>query len=112
MPTIRQKPWASLVEAVIAIIQGHKAKLIFEYFEPNIDVSEDQQNRRTAVWEYFPIQFLQTRLGSEITTVSQKTWLRIARSCSLSCTRLSNRRRRPEFQCAGIMEGRSSLQAN
>jgi len=26
-------------------------------------VSENQQNRISVVWEYFPIQFLQTRIG-------------------------------------------------
>ncbi len=72
MPTGRRKPWTDHVETDIAIMQGHNAKLTFAYFELDTDVSEYHQNRRTAVWEHFPIQFLQTRLGSEITTVSRK----------------------------------------
>ena len=62
-PTGRRKLWTSLVEANIAARRGHNLKLTFEYFDPDIDVAEDEQNRISVVWEYFPIQFLQTRLG-------------------------------------------------
>lgn len=62
-PTGRRKLWTSLVEANIALKKGHNLKLTFEYFDPDTDVSEDEQNRSSLVWEYFPFQFFQTRLG-------------------------------------------------
>ena len=65
-PTGRRESWASLVEANIALKKGHNLKVTFEYFDPDSDVSEDEQNRFSVVWEYFPIQFVQTRLGYRI----------------------------------------------
>lgn len=62
-PTGRRKLWTSLVEANITLKRGHNLKVTVEYFDPDTDVSEDQQNRLSLVWEYFPIQFVQTRLG-------------------------------------------------
>jgi hypothetical protein len=53
----------SLAEANIALKRGHNLKLTLEHFDPDLDVSEDQQNRLSMVWEYFPVQFVQTRLG-------------------------------------------------
>jgi hypothetical protein len=38
-------------------------KSTFEWFDPDVDVSEDEQNRFSIVWEYTPIQFLQARIG-------------------------------------------------
>lgn len=62
-PTGRRKLWASLVEANVRLRRGHNLKLTLEYFDPDTDVSEDAQNRLSLVWEYSPIQFVQTRLG-------------------------------------------------
>lgn len=62
-PTGRRKLWMSFVEANISVRRKHNLKLSFEYFDPDTDVSNDQQNRFSAVWEYFPIQFLQLRAG-------------------------------------------------
>ena len=62
-PTGRRESWMSFVEANIAARKGHNFKLTFEYYDPDVDVSEDQQNRLSVVWEYFPIKFLQTRIG-------------------------------------------------
>jgi hypothetical protein len=53
----------SLLEANIMLEKGHNLKLTYEYFDPDNDVSEDEQTRSSIVWEYFPIQFIQTRLG-------------------------------------------------
>ena len=61
--TGRRELWASLIEANILLKRGHNLKLTIEYFDPDSDVSEDEQNRFSVVWEYFPIQFVQTRLG-------------------------------------------------
>ncbi len=65
-PTGRRELWASLLEANILLKKGHNLKLTFEYFDPDSDVSEDEQNRFSVVWEYFPIQFVQTRLGYRV----------------------------------------------
>ncbi len=65
-PTGRRKLWTSLVEANIALKRGHNLKLTFEYFDPDTGVSQDQQNRLSIVWEYFPIQFFQSRLGYRV----------------------------------------------
>jgi hypothetical protein len=64
--TGRRKLWTSLLEANVAIRKGHNVKLTFEYFDPDTDVSEDEQNRLSLVWEYFPIQFVQIRLGYRV----------------------------------------------
>jgi len=65
-PTGRRKSWASLLEANVQLKKGHNLKLTFEYYDPDDNVSEDEQNRWSVVWEYFPIQFVQTRLGYRI----------------------------------------------
>ena len=62
-PTGRRRILTSFVEANYRVRQGHNLKLTFEYLDPDTDVSEDQQNRASLVWEYFPIRFLQTRVG-------------------------------------------------
>lgn len=62
-PTGQRSLWASLVEANVMLKKGHNLKLTFEYFDPDNDVSEDEQNRMSVVWEVFPIQFLQARVG-------------------------------------------------
>lgn len=62
-PIGRRRLWASLVEANVRLKQGHNLKAAFEYFDPDTDVSEDQQMRLSLVWEYFPVQFFQTRFG-------------------------------------------------
>ena len=61
--TGRRSSWTSFIEANFAAWRGHNFKLSYEYFDPDVDVSENQQNRISVVWEYFPIQFLQTRVG-------------------------------------------------
>jgi len=63
-PTGRLKHWASLVEANIEAAKGHNIKLTYEYYDPNLDVSEDQRARYSAVWEYVPFQFTQFRFGA------------------------------------------------
>ncbi len=62
-PTGRRNSWAGLLEANYGFRKGHNLKLSFEWFDPDDAVSEDEQNRWSAVWEYSPIQFLQTRAG-------------------------------------------------
>jgi hypothetical protein len=59
-----RKRVAGLVEADWRIRQGHNLKLTAEGFDPNHDVSHDNQARWSLVYEYTPIQFLQLRGGT------------------------------------------------
>lgn len=58
--------WAGLLEANWAFRTGHNLKATVEYFEPDDEVDEDEQNRASLVWEYSPIQFVQLRAGARI----------------------------------------------
>ena len=62
----RRKLWAGLIEANWMFKNGHNLKLTAEYFDPDDDVDEDEQNRFSLVWEYVPIQFLQFRAGARV----------------------------------------------
>ena len=53
--------WVGLVEANWAFAPGHNLKATAEYFEPVVDVDEDEQNRWSLVWEFVPVQFVQIR---------------------------------------------------
>jgi hypothetical protein len=55
--------FGGLLEANWAIRKGHNLKFGYDYLDPNNDVSEDQQVRFSLIWEYSPIQFVQTRVG-------------------------------------------------
>jgi hypothetical protein len=61
--TGKRKSWVSLIEANYNFRKGHNLRSTFEWFDPDVDISEDEQNRFSVVWEYTPIQFLQARLG-------------------------------------------------
>jgi hypothetical protein len=63
---IERKQWVGLLEANWLVTQGHNVKLTAEVFEPDTDVDEDEQNRFSLLWEYFPFQFVQLRLGARI----------------------------------------------
>ena len=62
----RRKLWAGLLEGNWFFLPGHNLKLTAEYFDPDDDVDEDEQNRFSLVWEYVPMQFLQLRAGARI----------------------------------------------
>lgn len=62
----RRKLWAGLLEGNWLFLPGHNLKLTAEYFDPDDDVDEDEQNRFSLVWEYVPMQFLQLRAGARI----------------------------------------------
>jgi hypothetical protein len=55
---------AALAEADWRIRAGHNLKLTFEYFDPDDDLDEDEQNRTSLVYELAPVEFLQMRLGA------------------------------------------------
>jgi hypothetical protein len=61
--TPRREQWAGLIEANWNFRPGHNLKLTAENFDPDTDVSEDQQVRYSLLWEYTPIQFVQIRAG-------------------------------------------------
>ena len=65
-----QDQLAVLTEANIGWRKGHNIKLTYEFLDSDLDIDENEQNRISALYEYFPIQFLQliggVRLGDGI----------------------------------------------
>ncbi|MEP7311708.1 MAG: hypothetical protein ABI859_03955 [Pseudomonadota bacterium] len=55
-----------LVEANWNLRAGQNLKLSLEGFDPDTDVSEDEQNRVSLVWEYAPLPYVQLRIGARI----------------------------------------------
>lgn len=55
-----------LVEGNWLFRKGHNLKIGYEYFDPDRDIDEDHQTRWNAVWEFTPMQFLQSRTGIRI----------------------------------------------
>ncbi len=64
-PTER-KQWVGLIEGNWLMTRGQNLKLTAEYFDPDTDVDEDEQNRFSLLWEYFPFQFMQLRVGARL----------------------------------------------
>ncbi len=62
-PTGRVTQVVTLAEGNVEVAKGHNLKLTYEFLDPNTDLSEDQRERYSAVYEYSPIQFTQFRLG-------------------------------------------------
>ncbi len=62
----RRREWVGLLEGNWGFRAGHNLKLTAEYFEPDTQVDEDEQNRFSVVWEYSPVQFLQLRVGARV----------------------------------------------
>ena len=60
----KRKQAVGLIEANWRIRQGNNLKLTAEYFDADRDVSEDQQNRYSVVYEWTPLQFVQLRVGA------------------------------------------------
>jgi hypothetical protein len=55
--------YATLLEGNWRLRKGHNLKLGYEYLEPDRDRDEDEQERYSFVWEYNPVQFVQSRVG-------------------------------------------------
>jgi len=55
--------YTSLIEGNWRIHKGHNLKVTYEFMNPLSHVAEDEQERYSAVWEYSPIQFVQSRVG-------------------------------------------------
>ena len=52
---------AGLIEGNWLFRRGHNLKISYDYFDPDTDFDEDHQTRYSALWEYSPMQFLQSR---------------------------------------------------
>lgn len=62
-PTGRRESVVALAEGNILLKKGHNLKLTYEYFDPDDNVNEDDRNRASIVYEYFPMQFTQVSIG-------------------------------------------------
>ncbi len=54
---------ASFLEANWRIRQGHLLKVTYGGFDPDEDLDEDERNRYSIVYEYFPMAFTHLRIG-------------------------------------------------
>lgn len=57
---------ATFAEANVGFKKGHNLKFTYEYLDPNRDQGEDGQNRYSAVYEFFPVSFVQVTGGLRI----------------------------------------------
>lgn len=55
--------YASLLEGNWRFRKGHNFKLSYEFFDPDDASGEDELERYSIVWEFSPMQFLQSRIG-------------------------------------------------
>jgi hypothetical protein len=62
-PAGERDVYATLLEGNWRLRKGHNLKLGYEFLEPDRDRDEDQQERYSFVWEYSPVQFVQSRVG-------------------------------------------------
>jgi len=63
-PTVEQL--ATFAEANVSLTKGHNLKLTYEYLDPNRDQDEDGRNRYSAVYEFFPLPFVQVTGGARV----------------------------------------------
>lgn len=61
-----QEQWVGLFEVNYQASKGLNLKLTSEYFDPDIDQSENQETRYSLVAEYAPISNLQLRAGLRV----------------------------------------------
>lgn len=59
-----RKQWVGFAEGNWLIRKGHNLKLTYGGFDPDDDVSNDDQTRVSVVYEYFPISYTQIRAGA------------------------------------------------
>lgn len=58
-----RKQLVSFIEGNWWIRQGHNLRVTYGYFDPDDDLDEDERNRYSLVYEYFPLPFTQLRIG-------------------------------------------------
>jgi hypothetical protein len=61
-----QNSLAGLVEGNWLFRRGHNLKVTYDYFDPDDNLDEDHQARYSVLWEYSPMQFVQSRVGVRI----------------------------------------------
>jgi hypothetical protein len=61
--TGNNETYATLLEGNWRLHKGHNLKVTYEFYDPDRHRAEDQQERYSAVWEYSPVQFVQSRVG-------------------------------------------------
>lgn len=57
---------AGLIEGNWLFRRGHNLKVTYDYFDPDDGLDEDHQARYSVLWEYSPLQFVQSRVGIRI----------------------------------------------
>ena len=57
---------AGLIEGNWLFRSGHNLKVTYDYLDPDRDLDEDHQVRYSVLWEYSPMQFLQSRVGVRV----------------------------------------------
>jgi hypothetical protein len=62
--TGRREAWVGLLEANWLFRKGQNFKLTAEYYDPDREVDEDEQNRFSLLWEFTPMEFIQLRAGA------------------------------------------------
>jgi hypothetical protein len=55
--------YATLIEGNWRLRPAHNLKAAYEFLDPASGIGDDEEERYSVVWEYSPIQLLQTRLG-------------------------------------------------
>ncbi|MDH3508940.1 MAG: OprO/OprP family phosphate-selective porin [Gammaproteobacteria bacterium] len=55
--------YATLIEGNWRIRKAHNLKLSYDFVDPSDGTSEDERERYSILWEYTPVQLVQTRLG-------------------------------------------------
>ena len=63
---LEQDSMAGLLEGNWLFAKGHNLKVSYDYLDPDDDINEDDQVRYSVLWEYTPMQFLQSRVGIRI----------------------------------------------
>lgn len=53
----------ALFEINKLLMTGHNVKLTLEYYDPDVNISENHRNRRSLVYEHTPVSNLQLRYG-------------------------------------------------
>lgn len=59
-----RKQWVGFAEGNWLITKGHNLKLTYGGFDPDDDVSDDEQTRVSVVYEYFPFSYTELRAGA------------------------------------------------
>jgi hypothetical protein len=57
---------AGLIEGNWLIRRGNNLKISYDYFDPDDDLSDDDEVRWSILYEYTPMQFLQSRFGLRV----------------------------------------------